>query len=310
MSKTKKSSSKKSTKFNAKITWLPKKTFELEFSIPWDKVKTSYDKVLTQLTKETKLEGFRQGKAPKDMVEKSVDQGKLYGEVINQLLPLSYAQAISQHGLKPATAPKVQILKAQPNQAWEFKATSCELPEFKLGDYQKIIKGALAKDKLWTPDKGLSASGVSDPKKVKKEKPEVTQTQKLNLITKALLDETKIELSKILIETEKNRLLSRFLDQIQKLGLTLEQYAASNQKTVDQIKQEYEKTAENTLKMELILQAIADDKKYKAEDKDIDAMIASAGDEKIKKQLNTPAERAYIASVVRKRQVIDYLSNL
>jgi hypothetical protein len=39
-------------------------------------------------------------------------------------------------------------------------------------------------------------------------------------------------------------------------------------------------------------------------------MIDSAGDEKIKTQLNTPAERAYIASVLRKRQIIDYLLNL
>ena len=285
----------------AKLTWLPKKTFELEFSIPWEDVKITYDKVLNSLVKEAKLEGFRQGKAPKTLVEKNIDKGKLYGEVINQLLPLSYTKLVAEHKLRPAVSPKITIISAEENKPWQFKAASCELPEVKLGDYAKICRGALAKDKLWTPDKGTAG-----PTKDK----ELTQTQKLNLISKALLEETKIELSDLLINDERDRLLSRLLDQIQKLGLTIDQYAASNNKTVTQIREEYALTAANTLKLELILQAIADDRKVKVADKEIDAMIAAAGDEKLKKELNTPSQRAYIGSILRKRQAIDYLITL
>jgi FKBP-type peptidyl-prolyl cis-trans isomerase (trigger factor) len=306
MVKTKKAAPKPKSNFDAKITWLPNKTFELEFSIPWTEVKKTYDSSINQLVKTAKVSGFRQGKTPKSVVEKSVDKGKLYGEVINQLLPISYAKAISQHQLKPAVAPKVQIIKAEEDQSWEFKATSCELPEIVLGDYQKIVKGAIAQDKIWTPDKGLPAEvGKPDEKQ-----PKPTETQKFNLIAKTLIDEVKIELPELLIATERDRLLSKLLDQINKLGLTIEQYATSNGKTVDQLKQEQAKTAENTLKIELILQAIADDKKFEAAEKDIQEMISQAGDEKLKEQLNTPQEKAYIASVLRKRQVIDYLIGL
>ncbi|MFC1627472.1 trigger factor family protein, partial [Patescibacteria group bacterium] len=108
MTKTKKTS--KPTIKLSKLEWLPKKTFTLEFEIPWSKVQTTYNKTLDQLAKDAKIEGFRQGKAPKKLVEKSIDKGKLYGEVINQLLPLSYAKAVSDHKLRPAVAPKVQIL--------------------------------------------------------------------------------------------------------------------------------------------------------------------------------------------------------
>lgn len=288
---------------DAKLTWLPKKTFVLEFSLAWDKVKISYDKILADLVKNAKIEGFRPGKAPKDLVEKNLDKGRLYGEVINQLLPLSYAAAVSQHKLRPAVAPKITIIQAEENKPWQFKAESCELPEFKLGDYVKICRGALAKDKLWTPgkpEKDISANKDKEP----------DQNKKINLISKSLLEEIKIDLSDLLVETEQNRLLSRLLDQIQKLGLTIEQYASSNNKTVEALKEEYQKTAENTLKLELILQAIAEDKKYAATDKEIDEMINAAGDEKLKQQLNTPAERAYIASVLKKRQAIDFLLSL
>ena len=213
---------------------------------------------------------------------------------------MSYSKAVKDNNLRPVVAPQVQIIKAEENQSWEFKATSCELPEVKLGDYKKIAKGALAKSKIWTPEKG----------KPEQKPQEQTETQKFNLVVKALIDEIKIELPQLLIKTETDRLLSRLLDQVQKLGLTIEKYAASSGKTVDQIRGEYEKSAEQTLKMELIMQEIANDLKIKVEDKEIDKMIAAAGDETIKLKLNTPQERAYIASVLRKRQAIDHLLGL
>lgn len=286
----------------SKLTWLPKKTFELEFSIPWTEVKITYDKVLESLVKTAKLEGFRAGKAPKALVEKSIDKGRLYGEVINQLLPLTYAKLVAEHKLRPAVSPKITIISAEEDKPWQFKAAACELPEIKLGDYQKIIKGALAQNSLWTPDKGLSAAADRP-----QEKKELTQSQKLNLISMALIKEIPIELSDLLIDSERDRLLGRLLNEVQKLGITLEQYASSNNKTVSAIKQEYQLTAANTLKMELILQSIAEDKKFKVEDKEIDAMINASGDEKTKKDLNTPEQRLYIASILRKKQAIDYL---
>lgn len=282
----------------AKLTWLPKKTFELEFEVPWSEVKKTYDHVLGHFVDAVKLKGFRKGKAPKDLVEKSVDKADVYGEVINHLLPKTYAAAVAEHKLRPAMAPKITIVSAEENKAWQFKATACELPEIKLNDYQKAVKGTLAKEAIWTPGKG-------DPKKT--DKTELTETQKLNLISRALLETAAVDLPDLMIQAETDRLLSRLLDQIQKLGLTIDQYASSNQKTVDQVKAEYRQAAVNSLKLELILASIGDEKKFTAKETDVDKMIAAAGDDKLKKQLNTPSERAYIASVLRKRQVIDYL---
>ncbi len=275
------------TKTVSKLTWLPKKTFELEFSLPWEQVKKTYDQVLNSVVKSAKIEGFRPGKAPQNLVEKNIDQGKLYGEVINQLIPVSYATSVTEHRLRPAVAPKITIIKAEPNAPWQFKALSCELPEVKLENYEGAVRSSLVKSKL--------------------ENKELTETQKLNLIAKSLLDSVKIELSDLLIESERDRLLAKLLDQVQKLGLTIDQYAASNQKTVDQLKTEYGLTASNSLKLEIILQAIADAKKITADHKEIDKLIAASGDDKLKKQLDTPAERAYLGSVLRKRQVIDFL---
>ena len=275
---------------DTKLTWLPQKTFELDFSLPWTQVKTTFELVMKQLVKESDLKGFRKGKAPRELIEKQVDKGKIYGEVINQLLPISYAEAVKKHNLKPALAPKITIVSAEEEKTWQFKAKSCELPEVKLGNYQGTSRSALVKSQL--------------------EKKELTQTQKFDQIARALIQDTQLELPELLIESERDRLLSKLLAELQKLNLTIEQYANSNQKTVDQVKNEYQQTAVNTLKLELILQAIAEDRKITVKDSEIDKMISEAGDENLKKQLNTLSERAYIAAVLKKKHAIDFLTSL
>ncbi|MBU2051721.1 hypothetical protein KKH13_00765 [Patescibacteria group bacterium] len=275
---------------DSKLTWLPQKTFELEFSLPWKQVKITYDLVLKELVKATDLKGFRKGKAPRELIEKQADKGKIYGEVINQLLPVSYAAAVKQHQLKPALAPKITIVSAEENKPWQFKAKSCELPEVKLGNYQGSARSALVKSQL--------------------EKKDLTQSQKFNFIAQALIKDNQLELPDLLIESERDRLLSKLLAELQKLDLSLEQYAGSNQKTVEQVKDEYKQTGSNTLKLELILQAVANDRKIIIKEAEIDKMISQSGDEKLKKQLNTPSERAYIAGVLRKKHAIDFLTSL
>lgn len=287
---------------NTKLTWMPDKTFELEFTLPWEKVKNSFQKTLKDLAKTTEIKGFRKGKAPLKVVEKNIDKSKLYTHVINQLLPVSYTSAVKKHHLNPAVSPKIEILKAEENQDWQFKAISCELPEVKLNDYQQSIKAALAKEKIWTPDQG-------DPQKPPKENYQDT-SKKLNQIFTILLKSIELKLPGILLEKEVQRLLSQLLDQVNKLGLTIEQYAQSNQKTIEQLKTEHQLIAENNLKLELILQSIANDQKITVNDEEIDKMIEAAGDQKLKEKLNTPSERAYIATVLKKRRAIDYLLSL
>lgn len=278
------------TKTDAGLTWLPNKTFELEFSLPWAEVKKTFDIVIKQLAEKADIKGFRKGKAPRELVETRLDKGRIYGEVINLLLPQTYAAAVKKHQLKPALAPKITIVSAEENKDWRFKAKACELPEVKPGNWEGTARSALVKSQL--------------------EKKELTQSQKFDLIARALINAIPLELPEILVETERDRLLSRLLSELQRLGLTLDQYAANNQKTVEQIRREYAQTAANSLKLELILQTIAAEKKFSVADKDIDAMIAQAGDDKLSQRLNTPSERAYIATVLKKKQAIDFLTAL
>lgn len=287
----------------AELSWLPKKTFELTFTIPWSEVKKTYDQTLDQVAKNTTVKGFRKGKAPVSVVEKQVDQQALFERVLNQLLPTYFSQAVQKHQLRPVVSPKIQVLAAEQEKDWQFKATACEMPEVKVKDFEKIVKGALAESDIWTPAKG-------QPDQDKKADEKANQSQKLAAIFKALAEEIKIEVPDMLIEDEVNRKLSSLLAQVEKLGLKLDQYLVSVGKTAEQLRKDYHAQAEETLKLELILQTIAQEKNLKVEDKEIDQMIEAAQDENIKKKLNTPQQKAYIRHTLLKQKVVDFLLTL
>ncbi len=80
--------------------------------------------------------------------------------------------------------------------------------------------------------------------------------------------------------------------------------------TIEQLRANFRQQSEQTLKLEFILQQIVADRKVKVEKEEIDKMINAAPDKKIQKRLDTPIERAYIASIIAKRKVLDYLTNL
>jgi len=290
----------KSESLKGKLTWLPKKTFELEFTIPWKKVSLTYSKVLSEIAKKAEIKGFRKGKAPIKLVEKSLDKQTLYRQVLEKLLPETYQEEVKKHNLRPILSPKVTPLSSDENKDWTFKAQSCEMPEVKLGNYEKEIRGVGAKAKIWTPDKGKE--DLSNQKK--------NYDERLKLVTKTLMKEVKTEISNLIIEDEVNRMLSRLLDQVNKLGMTIDQYLTSKGSSIQKLREEYQEQADKTLKMEFTLQAIVNARQIKVESKEIEMMIQATPDKKIQEKLNTPMQKAYIAAILAKRKALDYLMSL
>lgn len=277
---------------------LPKSTAVLSLTLPWSEVKKVYEQIIEKAVKEVEIKGFRKGKAPRKLAEKQLDQGKISQSVLNQVLPQAYAEALKEHDLKPITSPKIETQTMEEDKDWVFKITVAEKPTIDLGNYKEEIKKAKkSTPKIWTPDE----KDKSDKKTDKKEPP-------LQKVMEALLKTIKTEIPDLLIENETNRLLSQTLEEIKKLGLTLESYLSSVGKTPEILCQEYQKKAEETLKLEFILAEIAEKEKISVEPSDIDEFIKKAPDEKTKKSLE--GQRYYLASVLRKQKTLDHLLSL
>lgn len=280
------------------LTRLSGSAFELTITVPWLDVKKIYDLVFDELAAQIDIEGFRKGKAPKEVITSKIDKAKVYREVINHLLPESYSKALEEHNLKPVIAPRVQVASAQEDKDWQFIAKSAEKPHVELGKYQEEIKSLNAKDKIWVPGQAKEATKEDEDKK----------SQKVSQIITKLLEICNIQLADILVESEANRLITQLIEDVRQAGLTYEQYLQSSHQTAESVKEKFHQQSQNALKLEFILESIADDLKVQVSEAQINAIIEKEADPKKKEGLKS--QSYLLASILRREKCLDTLSNL
>ncbi len=273
--------------------------FSLTFS--QEQITPAKQTALKEIAANLTLKGFRQGKAPLDRVEQAVDQEKLLQETVSHLIPEAYATYIKDHNLKPITQPKISLKKMVNDGDWEFEIEIAEKPEVKLNQYLEAIKGEKAKDAIWTPEKG------SDPKVSDKHDHDAEDNKKITLVFDTLLKTCEVDIPDLLVEEEVNRALSRLIEQINKLGLKIEQYLDSIGKKPEELREEYKKTSVDNLKLEFILDAIAHDQKVDASDSEIDSFLKDVDPEVATKVRQQPLELASLKYSIIKHKVVDLL---
>jgi trigger factor len=95
--------------------------------------------VLRHLAKDhVKIQGFRKGKAPLHLVEKSVDPTLLQSEFLDQAVNRMYVDALTQEKLRPVTRPKIELKKFVPFTTLEVDAEVEVVGNVSLPDYKKI----------------------------------------------------------------------------------------------------------------------------------------------------------------------------
>jgi FKBP-type peptidyl-prolyl cis-trans isomerase (trigger factor) len=264
-------------------------TIKLTITIPWSVVKKAKDAATQAHVTSAQLPGFRKGKAPKKLVEENIDQDHLREEVLRKLLPEGYVEALKEHDLKPILNPKIHVEKLEDDKDWSFEAFTAEAPEITLGDYKDAVKKVTAKFKIVVPGKETVSASFED-------------------IAKAIMDVVTVKIPKIIIDQEVDRLLSQTLDEVKRLGMTLDQYLASTGRNTEALRQEYEKKAENDIKLEFLLQKIAEVEKIVVEDKEIDEAITQAKTEAERQNLQN--NRYLLASIIRQQKTLDFLRGL
>ena len=123
-----------------------------------------------------------------------------------------------------------------------------------------------------------------------------------------MIDSTKVEIPEILLESEVNRLLAQTLDEIKRLGLTLDQYLSTSGKTPKSLREEYREKARTDIALEFALQKIAKDEKITVEEKDIQEAIQKVKTPDEKKNLEN--NRYMLANILRQQKTLDFLKSL
>ena len=120
------------------IKKLTESKLEIKVEIPASDFDQFYDKTLAELGDNLEMPGFRKGKAPKEIVEKTIDQEEILTRTADTAIKESYSKIVSENNLEVLGNPEVEILKMALKNPFEFKIKVFIMPEIKLPDYKKI----------------------------------------------------------------------------------------------------------------------------------------------------------------------------
>ena len=108
----------------------------MRVEMPITTINQQIDSRLKSVGKTAKLKGFRPGKVPAKIIKQRYGR-QVREEVVGEVLQKSYAQAITEQGLKPAGQPKIEA-EDENGKTFLFTATFEVMPEIELQDLEKI----------------------------------------------------------------------------------------------------------------------------------------------------------------------------
>ncbi len=114
-----------------------KNVHEIEIKLEGEKWTNCLDKAFKKINKETKIDGFRKGAAPKDVYLKKYGLESLYQEAINDAINVAYKELLDNNKLSPVVEPAVDVIGISDSSVI-FKFTIITRPTVKLDDYKNL----------------------------------------------------------------------------------------------------------------------------------------------------------------------------
>ena len=112
-------------------------TRKVTITLPADDVKGKIDKAYAKLQKEAKMKGFRRGKVPRSVIEKTY-KPQVEAEVGEELVQETYFDIIEKQDFDPVVHPEIDEPAFNDDGSFTYVAKVDIRPEFELGEYKGI----------------------------------------------------------------------------------------------------------------------------------------------------------------------------
>ena len=117
---------------------------QVNYKVNGEEWKEAKDKAFNKLVKKVKIDGFREGKVPRNVFEKKYGTGDIISEAMEDLVQKKYGEVIITEKLIPVVEPKLEIVKAD-DEGFEVNMTFILDSEVTLGEYKGL---KVKKDKV------------------------------------------------------------------------------------------------------------------------------------------------------------------
>ncbi len=109
----------------------------LKIEIPQAETQKAYEEISKKIASVARIPGFRPGKAPMGLI-RSRFKNEIKDELIQDLLPKSYDEAVKSRELKPLALPHIENLNFEVGQPLLYEAVFEVAPDFEVKDYKDL----------------------------------------------------------------------------------------------------------------------------------------------------------------------------
>lgn len=142
-------------------------SYEYEVTIPANDIDTRVDAKLQEVGKTIRIQGFRPGKVPMNILKQRYGKAIL-GEILEEAVNQTSQDVLKDKSLRPAMQPKIEVKSFDENQDLVYSMNFEVLPEIKLADFKGIkLEKAIAEISEETLNESLetiASSNVSTQK--------------------------------------------------------------------------------------------------------------------------------------------------
>jgi FKBP-type peptidyl-prolyl cis-trans isomerase (trigger factor) len=283
---------------------LPKSEIELKFELPAEEFEKFIEKAIQDLGKDLEIQGFRKGKAPREIIEKNLGREKILNTAAQKAIEENYQKAILEKKIEPVSPPRIEILKLAKGNPFEFKIKTQILSEIELPDYKDIVS-KLKKRKVEVTQEEIE--------RLKREKERVEKGRQRTEILEKIAENSKMEIPEILIEEEKKRMLENLKRGVpQVLQTSFEDYLAKLNKTEKEMLDSFTQEARKRIKTSLVLKEIGKREKIEVSPEEIEREIKKISSQEpgIENQLDKNQLREYTKEVLKNEKIFQFLENL
>lgn len=326
------------------IVKLPKSQVDVQIGVPWTDIEPKWNQIFAQLSQDVELPGFRKGQAPQNMVEPKI-AGQVQQEVLKLIMPQALIEALQGTNVVPIDYPQYQVISFTKGQNLQFSAKVTERPIVKVGNYkilnaqrpsikqitneeiEKIVQDLFTRWKARQPQpasqvqpddnfaKGVGATDLTDLRnKIKTDlEAEAKYNNELDY-EESILQEvekiTNVDIPDVLIQDELNRMLLSLQRNVSDRGMLMEEYLRTQNKTVEQLKNEWKPQAEKNVRMELGLSEIARNEGVNITDEELQAEIDKIQDARVKAQFQQQEPRMHLRHALRQTKTLNLLKTI
>src|SRR5437764_1374609 len=295
---------------------------KVKVSVEVDEVEfdKAIDAAFRKIARQTRIPGFRPGKAPRRILEARLGADVAREEAIRDALPDYYIKALEEQDVDAIAAPEIEITSGQDSGPIQFEAVVEVRPEVSVAGYQGPLVTVPSPDVTdeWASDASEfeTVDALRDDIRTRLGAVKKMQAQMSvrNEVADALVELVAEEIPEPLINEEMQRRLHELSHRLAAQGADLAQYLQATGRSAEEFQSDLHEAATSAVKADLALRSVADAEGLEATDEELDAeieRIAQAAGQKpaaVRKQLDRNDHLPAVRSDIRKGKALTWLT--